>query len=133
MEHSNFPNLDIRTLIVLLTESEISRDTLFTLLARECNVPVEKLINAVTIKPQEDAPTEKAGRIRWSDEKNKDLIVRWNRGDRPSSIAEAFGCSTSVIYQRLSVLRKTHPEIKSRVSHNPFVRNSQVLMLDKTA
>lgn len=135
MENNNHYNLDIRTLIVLLTENEISRDTVFGLLARECNVPVDKLIEAVTIKPSKATETKVEKRVRWTPERIEQLVDMWNQGARPSDIAKAFDCNSQVIYQKISTLRRTRSDIKPRVSRNPFFKhiapahNSTAVML----
>jgi hypothetical protein len=120
MEHiPTTPTLDIRTLLVLLSENEMPRDRVFNLLARECNIPVDKLINAVTVTP---AVTDinRRPRIQWTDEKIATLIDLWNKGERPGQIADKMNTTTQVVYQKISQLRKTNPTIKPRTSHNPF-------------
>lgn len=133
MDTNNHYNLDIRTLIVLLTENEISRDTVFGLLARECNVPVDKLIEAVTVKPAKPEPEKNDKRIRWTPERIETLVDMWNKGIRPGEIARAFECNTQVIYQKISTLRRTRTDIKPRVSHNPFFKATAPAVMPSTA
>lgn len=119
MEHTpTTPTLDIRTLLVLLSENEMPRDRVFNLIARECNIPVDKLINAVTVAPVMEI--NRRPRIQWTDERVATLIELWNSGERPGHIADKMNTTTQVVYQKISQLRKTNPTIKPRTSHNPF-------------
>lgn len=118
MEPTTTPALDIRTLLVLLSENEMPRDRVFNLIARECNIPVDKLINAVTIAPA--VPMERRKRMTWTPERVSALIELWNKDTKPSQIAEALGVTTQTVYQKISELRKINPNIKTRASHNPF-------------
>jgi hypothetical protein len=127
MEPTTTQPLDIRTLMLLLVEHEMPRDKVFALLAHECNVPVEKLVSAVTVVPV--APVAPVKYARWDDERINTLVALWNAGMRPSKIAAELETTTSTVYQKISQLRKVRSDINKRVARNssfPYPRTISV-------
>ena len=104
-------NMDIKTLIVLLVEHEMDSTKMLNLIAQECNVDAERLAKALS------SATTPHHRIKWDDDRLNDLVMRWNRGDKPSAIAKAMGCQTASVYQRIAALRKVRGDIQRR--HTP--------------
>lgn len=103
--------LDVKTLLHLLTVDGMPHGELLRLVAQECGIPEDRFIAAVTAKA-----TEVPGRkhIKWTPERMEELITQWNNGVKPRDIADAFGCSTQIIYQRINTARRTRTDVASR-------------------
>jgi len=115
MNHeTNTQTLDIKTLIHLLMEEDMPHGRILSLIARECNLPEEKLMSAVT---GANKPETTRKNIAWSDEAANRLIALWNGGEKPSKIAAQFGCSTQTVYQRVRILRQTRTDVMKRAYH----------------
>lgn len=115
MNHeTNTQTLDIKTLIHLLMEDDMPHARILSLIARECNLPEERLAAVMTAKPK-GADVRK--NIVWNDEAVERLITMWNTGEKPRNIAAAFGCSTQTVYQRVRMLRQSRPEVTARKYH----------------
>lgn len=106
--------LDIRTLLLVMMEEEVPRERIFNLIAREMNVPVDRLINALTTNTQNE---KKPKYTKWTEERLNELAVRWNNGEKPSYIAREMGINVQVVYQRIQALRKVRNDIKGRKSN----------------
>jgi hypothetical protein len=124
--------LDIRTLLLLLVEHEMPRDKVLGLIATQCGIPTDKLIEAFTVRTLTAVPSSKTY-IRWDSQRIENLVSRWNQGERPSSIAKNLGCSTSVVYSKISMLRKTRSDINRRESHNPKFNSGEFNIAKATA
>ena len=113
MDTATTQPLDIKTLLLLVVEHELPRERIFSLIAREVNIPVDRLMDALTVHPQAPARTRQP-RARWTDARLNELAIRWNSGDRPSKIAEVMGCTTATVYHQIADLRKTRTDIQKR-------------------
>lgn len=148
MEHAKQP-LDLRTLMLLVVEHDVPWDNVMKLIAEEVNVPYERLktvltqqrgaaVRAEKIEPVSPIITEriqpplsiieessKRSYSRWEEGRLDELIARWNDGQKPGQIAKEMGVSTQTVYQKISKLRKTRTDIKSRHSYNPAFASSK--------
>lgn len=99
MTHS----LDIKTLVRLLMEEDMPHARIMSLIARECNIPEERMVTAMTAKPE--GRTRK--NMEWNSENTLRLVTMWNDGERPRHIAAALGCSTQTVYARVGMIRRS--------------------------
>lgn len=99
MTHS----LDIKTLVRLLMEEDMPHARILSLIARECNIPEECMVTAMTAKPEQ--PTRK--NMDWNSENTLRLVTMWNDGERPRHIAATLGCSTQTVYARVGMIRRS--------------------------
>lgn len=58
----------------------------------------------ITAWPQKVAPERQ--RIKWTPERDADLLQRREAGEAPGAIAHEYGCASSAIHTRLHVLRR---------------------------
>lgn len=106
-------NLDLRTLLLVMMEDDVPRERIFSLIAKEMDVPVEQLVSALTITPADNSRQYH----KWTEERLNELVERWNAGQKPSHIAREMGITVQVVYQRLTNLRKVRTDIKSRIKN----------------
>jgi hypothetical protein len=134
-------HLDLRTLLVVMAENEQAPwEKIVELIADEVNVSSEKLkavfsgaskteTRNTPTTTQERAPKDskessassesKRRYSRWGDARLNELVERWNKGQKPSQIANEMGVSTQTVYQKISYLRKERDDIANRKSRNP--------------
>jgi hypothetical protein len=96
----NPSNLEVKTIVTLIAEGHIKGDVAIELIAKSCEIDVEKLSSVVRVlgKP-------KSVSTRWAIAEDAQLIKLWNEGKSASQIAEVLRRTPSAVSQRVSNLR----------------------------
>jgi hypothetical protein len=117
----NASNLEVKTIVTLIAEGHIKGDVAIELIAKACDIDVDKLSGVVRVlgKP-------KALSSRWTIADDAQLIKLWNEGKSASQIAEVLTRTKSAVSQRMSSLRSAGHDIPFHQGHPATRMTSRV-------
>lgn len=101
--------MDIKTIVILTVEGTLSAEEGLNLIAQECGVSTDSLINALT-SPQ---TTPLASR-RWTSEDDSNIIKMWQSGKSAGDISRATNRTRNSVSQRIHHLRNLGHDLEKR-------------------
>lgn len=102
-------SLDVRTLIVLTVNGDISAEEGIARIAEECGITTESLIDALSIGDK----TPLSAR-RWTTEDDALVIQMWNAGKSAGAISKTLNRSRNSVAQRVFHLRGEGHQLEKR-------------------
>lgn len=102
-------SLDVRTLVILTVNGDISVEEGLSRIADECGITTESLIKALT----QDEKTPLSAR-RWTNEDDALVIQMWNDGKSAGAISKTLHRSRNSVAQRVFYLRGEGHELERR-------------------
>lgn len=102
--------MDVRTVIILTVEGTLSSEEGLALIASECGISTESLVNALTPKR---GKTSLATR-RWTNEDDATIIKMWKAGKSAGDIAKVTNRTRNSVSQRIHFLRNSGHDLEKR-------------------
>lgn len=102
--------MDIKTIVLLTVEGRISAEEGLNLIAQECGVTTDSLIQALT---SSEAITPLSAR-RWTSEDDATVIKMWEAGESAGAIARALSRTRNSVSQRVHYLRNHGHSLEKR-------------------
>lgn len=103
-------SMDIKTIVILTVEGRIPAEEGLNLIAQECGVTTDSLIQALT---SSETATPLSAR-RWTMEDDSTVIKMWVSGASAGTIARALARTRNSVSQRVHYLRGQGHDLEKR-------------------